>query len=193
MTPIALIGLEYHLHPSCLADHLVWTGADGMLLETIVPYLLEVLLGDDDASGRGSGAVKGHEVGPGLFQVETHHQGVDDLDGADMRLQFLRPCPLIALEAELDILSSDGIAVVEFEPRPQREFVDQSIRALRPRLRQTVAHLLLRQGAHQRIVNGIEHPKRRNLWRSRGWIEPGGGEGHVPGDHHLPSRFRLRT
>ena len=41
---------------------------------------------------------------------------MDDLDGLDLLLQFRRPGPFVALKAELDILGSKGITIVELTP-----------------------------------------------------------------------------
>src|SRR2546422_2282939 len=99
-----------------------------------------------------------------------------------------RPPPraFITLEAEFHVLGGDGVAVVKLEAAAQLELVHEPVRALRPRLRQTVAHLLPRHRADQRIVERIQHTEGCDLWRG-GWMgEPWRGGWEAAGPHSLP-------
>jgi hypothetical protein len=60
--------------------------------------------------------------------------GIDDLDRLHTVVQQLGRGALISEEAEVYILSGEGIPVVEHQAPPQLEFVDQPIGALRPGL-----------------------------------------------------------
>ena len=52
-------------------------------------------------------------------QMKAHDAGIDDLDLLDVILQVLCAGALVALEAELDVLGGQRVAVVEFQVRPQ--------------------------------------------------------------------------
>ena len=108
-----------------------------------------------------------------------------------MQIQFLGTRALVPFKAELHVVRRHGLAVVKLEPTPQLEFVGEAIRALRPRLRQTVAHLLSRQRTHQRVVQRIQDAERCDLRRSRRGIEPARGDGDRPGHDSLSCRERL--
>src|SRR5690242_3812447 len=92
---------------------------------------------------------------PRLLENESHRERIHDFNLSDTLIQFLRASAFVPLKAELHVLRRDGVAVVKLEPTAQLELVGDAIRALRPRLRQTVAHLLSRQRAHERIVERI--------------------------------------
>src|SRR3989442_14749772 len=95
---------RHALHAGRVAQELVGTSAGGMFPEALVPDLREVFLRDDEAGRRGRRAVVGHEVRPGLLQMETYRQGIDDLDLLDPRLEFLEPGAAVPLETELHVL-----------------------------------------------------------------------------------------
>src|SRR2546422_8385466 len=100
--------------------------------------------------------------------MKSHRQRIDDLHLADASSKFPGPSALITLETEFHVLGGDGVAVVELEAAAQLELVHEPVRALRPRLRQAVAHLLPRHRADQRIVERIQHTEGCDLWRG-GW------------------------
>src|SRR5438093_3404455 len=110
-----------------------------MLPESVVADLRHVLLGDDDPGARGRRSVERHEVRPGRVQAKAHGERIDDLHLFDAGLELLGARPLVALEAELHVLRSDGVAVVELEPAAELELVHEPVGALRPRLRQARA------------------------------------------------------
>src|SRR3989449_11184642 len=85
------------------------------------------------------------------------------------RLEFLEPGAAVSLETELHVLRGDRIAVVELELAAQLELVHPSVRALFPRLREAITHLLPGQRADHRVVDGIEHSEGRDLRRGGGW------------------------
>src|SRR5437879_12880243 len=102
--------------------------------------------------------------------MKSHRQRIDDLHLADASGKFPGPRALITLETEFHVLGGDGVAVVELEVAAQLERVREPVRALRPRLRQAVAHLLPRQRADQRIVERRSEERRvgkesRARWR----------------------------
>src|SRR5919106_817979 len=72
--------------PGGCAGTSVGPGADRGLLEAVVADLLDVLPGHDPAGPGGRAAVEGHEVGPGLLEMEPHARRVDHLDLADFVL-----------------------------------------------------------------------------------------------------------
>ncbi len=175
--------------PGCAADEFVGACADRMFLEAVLTDLGHIFLRHDDTGGAGCGAVESHEVGPRLLQVEPQDQRVDNLDLPYVILEGLRPGALIALEAELDVLRRQRVAVVKFEPRPQFEFVSQAVLALLPGFGEARSHLLSGIGAHQRIMDRIEHAEGRDLRRRGRGVEPGRRNRHVPRDDR-PSRGR---
>src|SRR5438552_16378843 len=103
--------------------------------------------------------------------MEAHGQGIDDLDLLDARLQRLGPGPLVALEAKLNVLGGDRVAVVELEPSAELELVDPPVRAFLPRLSRASAHLLPRQRARPRIMVSIDLPEWGDLGRGGGRAE----------------------
>src|SRR5262245_59765595 len=162
-----------------------------MLAKALFADLRDVFLRDDDADAGGGRAVERHEIGPGPFEPETHRERIDDVDLADARLELLGARPLVALEAELHVLAGDGIAVVELEPPAELELVGEPVRALRPRLRQAVAHLLVRHRAHESIVDRVDRAEGCDLRRRRRRIEPGRGDRDVPGYDDFSGRRGL--
>jgi hypothetical protein len=190
--PVAGIGLQFDFDTGLVADEFVRAGADRVLLEPVVADFGQVLLGHDDTGGGGGGAVEGHEIGPRRLQVEAHGQRIDDFDLLDVILQGLRSRALVALEAELHVLGRQRVAVVKLQARAQLELVGQAVLALLPALGEARAHLLARIGAHERIVDRVEHAERRDLRRRGRRIEPGRRNRHVPSDDD-PSRRRRGT
>src|SRR2546427_4349868 len=118
--------------------------------------------------------------------MKSHRQRIDDLHLADASSKFPGPSALITLETEFHVLGGDGVAVVELEAAAQLELVHEPVRALRPRLRQAVAHLLPRHRADQRIVERIQHTEGCDLWRGGWWVGPGPGAGDGPGPPSRP-------
>jgi hypothetical protein len=58
-----------------VAHEFVGAEADRVLLEAVVPDLLDVPPGHDPALARDHRAVEGHEVRPRLVQMDAHAQG----------------------------------------------------------------------------------------------------------------------
>ena len=58
--------------------------------------------------GSGARAVESQEVGPGLFQVEAHGQGIDDLEALHIGSEFRRATAFIPVEAELYVFGRTG-------------------------------------------------------------------------------------
>src|SRR5207245_3580469 len=184
------VRLQHDLHAGVMADELVWARATGVLSESVVTDAGGVLLRHDDPRRRGGGPVEGHEIRPRLFEHESHHERIHDIYLTDAQSQFLGPGALVSLEAELHVFARDVVAVVELESPAQLELIDEAVWTLRPRLRHTVAHLLSRQRAHQRVVKRIQDAERRDLRWSRRWIEPARGNDDGPGDNQLSRWWR---
>src|SRR6266852_4774360 len=103
--------------------------------------------------------------------METHRQGIDDLDLLDPRLEFPEAGAAVPLETELHVLRGDRIAVVELELAAQLELVHPSVPAPLPRLREAVPHLLPGQRADHSPVDAIgkcegTQPRRACRWVS---------------------------
>ena len=184
--PVPGIGFQHHLHPGGVAHESVRPRTDGLLAESLVADLGQVLFGDDEPRRRRRAAVQGHEVGPRLLEENAHGEGIDDVHLPDARLEFLGPRPPVALVAELHVLRGEGVAIVKLQIAAQLELIGQSIGALRPRLGETRAHLLPGQRPDESVVQGVEHPEGRDLGRRRGRIEPRRGDGDVPGHDGFP-------
>src|SRR2546425_4051493 len=112
LAPIALEGLHDQVDARRVTHELVRPQPDGMPLEALVAHLLDVFLGHDPAGPGHEGPVEGHEVGPGVVQMEAHPVRTDHLHLPDLLVEDLA---LGALKAELHIVGGEGIAVVEFE------------------------------------------------------------------------------
>src|SRR6266566_5303455 len=102
-----------------MAHDLIRPQTDGMLFKAIVPDLLYIFLGHDDPCRGRSGAIEGHEVGPGLMQLEAHRARIHRLNVFHLRLEFPSTYAPVACEAKDHIVSGAGITVVEFETRAQ--------------------------------------------------------------------------
>src|SRR5262249_21934933 len=72
------------------------------------------------------------------------------------------------------------------------EFIDQSIRALRPRLRQAGRHIIPGERFDQRVMEGIQKHKGRGDPRRLGRIEIGRSDRGVKGDNELSLRLAWR-
>src|SRR5262249_25250436 len=124
--------LEHHLNARRVADEFIGPGADRVLAESLVADLRHITLRYDEPGGSGRGAVKGHEIRPGLVENEAHRERINDLDLANVGFEFSRARAFVTLETELHIFGGPLVAVVKLEPRAQFELVGQSVRALRP-------------------------------------------------------------
>ena len=95
--------------------------------------------------------------------METHQRGIDDLDRLEFVLEETGTDPVVALQAELDILSGERVAVVEGHALAQLELIREPVCALTPGCGEAGGLRLARHGLHQGIVQGIEKQKRRDL------------------------------
>src|SRR5215510_14480365 len=111
------------------------------------------------------GRVYREEVGPGRMQHDAEMGGIEDLDRLDPLVQLLGRDALVAQKAKLDVLRRERIAIMESEPRAQREFVDQPVRAFRPGGRQGGGHGIPRQGLEQRIMERVQKGQWGEPWR----------------------------
>jgi hypothetical protein len=118
--------------------------------------------------------------------VEADTVAVDDADLADLLLEDLGA--LGPVEAELHILGGERIAVVEPEPLAQLELVGLLIGADRPGLGQAGREMVAGHRLHQRVVQRVHHPERREHADDLGGIEPLGRECHVERPAHLALR-----
>src|SRR5262249_22657766 len=133
-------------------------------------------------------AVEGHEVWPGLFEVEAHQVGIDHLDLRDLLPEERSALATVAFEAEFDILGSERIAVVEGDALTQLELVCQTILTLAPGFGQAGRHGVAGHRLDQRIVQGIEKQERRNR-DGFGRVKVRGSDGEVNGRGELPLRL----
>jgi hypothetical protein len=80
VAPVLWKRLEHNLDARVVANKLVGSGADRVLLETVLADLGEVFLRHHQPRGGGGAAVKGHKVGPDFLQVKTNDTRIDDFD-----------------------------------------------------------------------------------------------------------------
>src|SRR5262249_4730395 len=85
----------------------------------------------------------------GTHDLDVPHAVFEDL--ADLR----------ALEAELHVFRRERIAVVELQTLAQLEVVRQPVPGHRPRLGEAGRHEIAGHRLHERIVQRVEHPERR--------------------------------
>ena len=180
LAPVALEGLEHHLHAWIERNEAIGAGPDRPLLEALLADLLEVLLRDDPGRSRCRGAVEGHEVRPRLLQHDAHASRVRGLDLLDAILEQLGRRALVALERELHVVGGDRLAVVEVGVLPQHEVVHEPVARHRPGLGEARSRHRARHGLHHCVVEGVEHEKG---FRLRG-IEPARGQRHVNAPGH---------
>ena len=126
------------------------------------------------------------------MQHKAQAMGIEDLDGLHLVVQELGRRPLVAAEAEVHILGGEGVPVVELHALPQRKFVHQPIRALRPGFCQAGGQGTAREGFDERVMKGIEKHKGGGEPGGLGRIEIGGSNGGVEGNHELSLGFALR-
>src|SRR5215467_3127384 len=122
------------LDPGGMADELVGTQADGMLLKPRLTHLFQIALGHYEPGGRGRGPIEGQEVRPGRVQLEADRAGIRHLHATDGGVEGLRPRAAIACKAELDVLGRTGVAVVKAQARTEGKSIGQPIWALAPGL-----------------------------------------------------------
>jgi hypothetical protein len=133
LAPVVRVRLQDHLDPRLVADQAIGAETNRVVLEGVVADGLNVFLGHNPADSSGHSAVEGQEIRPGLVQVEADVVGIDDLHGLDLLLQLPGACPLVALEAELDVFGGKRIAVMKFHALSQLEVVRPAVLALAPR------------------------------------------------------------
>ena len=135
-----------------------------------------------------SSSRKCQKIGPRLGQAKPDMSRILDLDRGDPRShQFVRGAA-IAIEAELDVLGGDGVAVVEFGPVAQHEFVGEPVFADRPRFGKARRQVFARHRLHHRVVQRIEDHERRDHPGRLGRVEPARRQR----DMHPAGQFALR-
>src|SRR4030095_15800894 len=82
---------------------------------------------------------------------------------------------------------------VEGQALAELKLIDQSIRTLRPRLRQARRHIIPGERFEQRVMEGIQKHKGRSDPRRLGRIEIGRSDRGVKGDDELSLRLALRS
>src|SRR5262249_42775216 len=114
--------------------------------------------------------------------------GVDDDDLLDLLMQ--QPVAFGTLEAEFHVLGGEPVAVVEANALAQPEFILALVLADGPGLGETRRHEVARHRLHQRVVDRIEEPERRELPRSLARVEPCGAKAsrRAPSASRLPRR-----
>src|SRR6266849_8606551 len=189
LAPIAFISLQDQLDALLLAHELIGASADRMLLEAVIAHSLNVLLRHHPPGTRRHRAIEGHEIRPGLFEVEAHPQGIDDLDRLDFLPEERGALPVVAVEAKFHILGGERVTVVEGDPLAQLELVRQAVFTLAPGLGQAGSPLIPRHRFHQRVVYRVEKQKRRDPIIF-GRLKEGRGDSEVDRPSHLALRLR---
>ena len=177
--------------PGLVLTNLYGPAPIGCFLKPSSPTSVRYFFGRTRPAPLAVRAEEGHEIGPRLVQVEAHDARIDDLDLLDVFVQDLRGGAVVALEAELDVLGGQRVAVVEFQVRAQLEFIDQAVLALAPGFGEARTHLLSGIGTHQRVMDRVQHAERRDLRRRAGRVEPARRDRHVPGHDRPPRRGPL--
>src|SRR5215831_12969178 len=103
-----------------------------MFLEALVPDPLDILLWHNPPDTRRWRPQVRYEIGPGLFQMEAHQRGIDDLDRLEFVLEENGTDPVVALQAELHILGGEWVTVVEGHSLAQLELIREPVFALAP-------------------------------------------------------------
>src|SRR5262249_30074962 len=118
-TVVAVEGLQLELHARLVADEPVGAGSDWLLLEGVRTHLLVVLLRYYPAWPRDiRGPEENCEVEKRLFEEEADRSVVHDLDTLRLLLENVGLGSPVVLVAELDVLRSDRLAVLELDPLP---------------------------------------------------------------------------
>src|SRR5262249_1020573 len=121
-TVVAVEGLHLELDAGLVAYEPIGAGSDRLLLEGVRTDLLLVLLVHHPArAGDIRGSEEDGEVEERLFEEETDRAIVHDLDALRLLFEDVGLGTAIVLIAELDVLRSDGVAVLELDSLPQGE------------------------------------------------------------------------
>src|SRR5262245_26091840 len=99
--------------------------------------------------------------------------------------------PFARAKLKLHVLGRERIAVVELQPLAQLELVGELIGADRPGFGEARRHLVAGHRLHQRVVERVEDPERRELADDFAWIEPHRGEGDVERPAHFTFGLHL--
>ena len=141
-----------------------------------------------DPAGAGRGAIKHHEVGPWLIQLEANMPLVHRLHGGNLLLQNILRGAFVALERELDVFRGNGIAIMESDAIAQHEIVAQPVRRCRPGFGEAGRQFLARHRLHDRVMQRVQDHERRDDPRRLGRVEPGRRQR----DMHAPGQLTLR-
>ncbi len=193
LAPVRGVRFEHDLHAGRVADELVRPGTDGVPAKPFVADLRHVFLRHDEPRRGRRRPVEGHEIRPRLLELEADRERINDLDLPDPRVELGRPRSFVPVEAEFHVLGGHRLAVVKLQPAPQLELVREPIRALGPRLRQAIAHLLAGQRLHQPVVERVKNAEGRDLRWGRGRVEPRRSDGDVEREDRLSGRLRGRA
>jgi hypothetical protein len=87
--PVVLKRLKHQFDTRCMADKLIWSQANGVLLKALLTDLLQIFLGHYQASGGRATAIVRHEIRPGCVQMEANRARVHDLNAFDLGLKFV--------------------------------------------------------------------------------------------------------
>ena len=186
-TVVAVEGLQLDLHAWLVADEPVGTSSDWFLLEGVGAHLLVVLLRHHPAGPRDiRGPEEDGEVEEGLFEEEADRAIVHDLHALRLPFEDVGLGAPVVLIAELDILRSDRLAVVEPDPLPQRERGALRIRGDREVLGQS--GMVVERGALI-LDEGVVDRGEEVVWRGGAvvllGVQPAGCEPGVPGEDDL--------
>ena len=188
LAPVALERLHHELDARRVAHEPIGPEPHGRFLEAVGTDLLEIFLRHDPARAADEAAVVAHEIGPRLVQREAHARRRDDGDFFHLVVQQLA---LGAREGELHVVGRERIAVVELEVLAQLELVVAPVGAERPRLGQARRGQVSGHRLHERVVQRVEDPERRELTHDLARVEPVRRDRDVERPAHLAVRLRL--
>src|SRR5262245_6929054 len=112
LAPVILVCFQDQFDTRLMIDQAIGSEANRLVLEGFIADFLDIFSGDNPAGARRGRAVERHKIRPGLMQAKAHVMGVDNLHGLYPFFQVPGTSTRVALEAELHILGSEGVAIV---------------------------------------------------------------------------------
>src|SRR3989449_2338149 len=113
--------LERGLHARFLTHELERPRAHRARLEAVLAHPLVVVARDAPPDATAGAVVEIEEIHEQLPEMEDDGAGGDDLDAVEVVLAELEDVPAVVLVGPLDVRRGEGVAVLEFEARPQAE------------------------------------------------------------------------
>src|SRR5262249_27262686 len=115
--PVVLPGLKRHLYSYLLADKLERPGAHGAGLESVLPHLFVVVLGDNPANTVRRAIEEVQEVDEGLLKVEDDGAVIDDFNVVELGMEGFEVVPFVVFVRPFDICCGEGMTILEFQAR----------------------------------------------------------------------------